>query len=58
MTSNYHWETELVAVIGTGGYKISSNKANDHILRNAQAPHDRQARLQKLLDLVLSNART
>ena len=58
MTTSFHWETELVAVIGTGGYKISSNKANDHILRNAQAPHDRQARLQKLLDLVLSNART
>ncbi len=31
MTTNFHWETELVAVIGTGGYKISSNKANDHI---------------------------
>ena len=31
MTSNYHWETEMVAVIGTGGYRISSSKANDHI---------------------------
>src|SRR6266700_1848210 len=31
MTTNFHWETELVAVIGTGGYKISSNKADDHV---------------------------
>jgi len=31
MTTNFHWETELVAVIGTGGYRISSNKADDHI---------------------------
>src|SRR2546425_90009 len=22
MTSSYHWETEMVAVIGTGGYKV------------------------------------
>jgi fumarylpyruvate hydrolase len=31
MTGNYHWETEMVAVIGTGGYKIPAAKANDHI---------------------------
>jgi fumarylpyruvate hydrolase len=31
MTSNYHWETEMVAVIGTGGYKIPAAKANGHI---------------------------
>ena len=31
MTSNYHWETEMVAVIGTGGYKIAAPKANDHV---------------------------
>src|SRR6266705_4488798 len=31
MTSNYHWETEMVAVVGTGGYKVPAAKANDHI---------------------------
>src|SRR6266487_3697070 len=31
MTSNYHWETEMVAVVGTGGYKIPAAKANEHI---------------------------
>jgi fumarylpyruvate hydrolase len=31
MTGNYHWETEMVAVIGTGGYKIPAAKANDHV---------------------------
>ena len=31
MTSNYHWETEMVAVVGTGGYKIPAAKANDHV---------------------------
>lgn len=31
MTSNYHWETEMVAVMGTGGYKIPAAKANEHI---------------------------
>ncbi len=31
MTSSYHWETEMVAVIGTGGYKIPAAKANEHI---------------------------
>ena len=31
MTTNYHWETEMVAVVGTGGYKIPAAKANEHI---------------------------
>jgi fumarylpyruvate hydrolase len=31
MTGNYHWETEMVAVIGTGGHKIPAAKANEHI---------------------------
>jgi fumarylpyruvate hydrolase len=31
MTTNYHWETEMVAVMGTGGYKIPAAKANEHI---------------------------
>jgi fumarylpyruvate hydrolase len=31
MTSNYHWETEMVAVMGSGGYRISAAKANDHV---------------------------
>lgn len=31
MTSNYHWETEMVAVLGSGGYKIPAERANDHV---------------------------
>jgi fumarylpyruvate hydrolase len=31
MTSNYHWETEMVAVMGTGGHKIPAAKANEHV---------------------------
>jgi len=31
MTSNYHWETEMVAVIGSGGHKIPAAKANEHV---------------------------
>jgi fumarylpyruvate hydrolase len=31
MTTNYHWETEMVAVIGAGGSKIAAAKANEHI---------------------------
>ena len=31
MTTNYHWETEMVAVVGTGGYRIPAAKANEHI---------------------------
>jgi fumarylpyruvate hydrolase len=31
MTSNYHWETEMVALIGKGGYKIAVERANDHV---------------------------
>jgi fumarylpyruvate hydrolase len=31
MTSNYHWETEMVAVMGTGGYKIPAARANEHV---------------------------
>jgi len=29
MTGNYHWETEMVAVLGSGGYKIPAERAND-----------------------------
>src|SRR5258705_3465608 len=31
MTSNYHWETEMIAVIGTVGRRISAAKPNDHV---------------------------
>ena len=31
MTSKYHWETEMVAVIGKGGSKIAGEKANEHV---------------------------
>jgi fumarylpyruvate hydrolase len=31
MTSNYHWETEMVAVMGSGGTKIPAAKANEHV---------------------------
>jgi fumarylpyruvate hydrolase len=31
MSSNYHWETEMVAVIGKGGYKIAAERANEHV---------------------------
>ena len=31
MTVNYHWETEMVAVLGSGGYKIPAERANDHV---------------------------
>ena len=31
MTGNYHWETEMVAVIGSGGYRIPADKANEHV---------------------------
>lgn len=31
MTTNYHWETELVAVLGKGGSRISTDRANDHV---------------------------
>ncbi len=31
MTGNYHWETEMVAVLGSGGYKIPAERANDHV---------------------------
>jgi len=31
MTGNYHWETELVAVIGSGGHKIPTTKADEHV---------------------------
>jgi fumarylpyruvate hydrolase len=30
-TENFHWETELVAVIGTGGARIAAERANDHV---------------------------
>ena len=30
-SSNYHWETEMVAVIGKGGTRIPQEKANEHI---------------------------
>ena len=31
MSSNYHWETEMVALIGKGGYKIAAASANEHV---------------------------
>jgi fumarylpyruvate hydrolase len=31
MSSNYHWETEMVALIGKGGYKIAAERANEHV---------------------------
>jgi len=31
MTGNYHWETEMVAVIGKAGYKIAAEHANEHV---------------------------
>ena len=31
MTTNYHWETEMVALIGKGGHKIAAERANDHV---------------------------
>ncbi len=31
MTANYHWEAEMVAVIGSGGSRIAAAKANDHL---------------------------
>jgi fumarylpyruvate hydrolase len=31
MTGNYHWETEMVAVIGTGGHRVPAAKANEHV---------------------------
>ena len=30
-SENYHWETEMVAVIGQGGRRIPADRANDHI---------------------------
>ena len=31
MTSDYHWETEMVVALAKGGYKITSDKANEHV---------------------------
>ena len=31
MSTNYHWETEMVAVIGKGGFRIPVEKVNDHV---------------------------
>jgi fumarylpyruvate hydrolase len=31
MTENYHWETEMVAVIGKSGARIPADKANDYV---------------------------
>lgn len=31
MTGNYHWETEMVAAIGTGGHSIAVERANNHV---------------------------
>ena len=30
-SENYHWETEMVAVIGQGGRRIPAERANEHI---------------------------
>ncbi len=31
MSSDYHWETEMVVAIGKGGYKIAADKASEHV---------------------------
>ena len=31
MTSDYHWETEMVVAVAKGGYKITADKANEHV---------------------------
>ncbi len=31
MSSDYHWETEMVVAIGKGGYRISADKGNEHV---------------------------
>jgi len=31
MTANYHWETEMVAVLSKGGYRIPAASANEHV---------------------------
>jgi len=31
MTGNYHWETEMVAVIGKSGARIPAEKVNDYV---------------------------
>src|SRR2546422_5769960 len=66
MTSSYHWETEMVAVIGTGGYKIPATKANEHIwgyavgldmtrrdLRSEEHTSELQSRLHLVCRLLL-----
>jgi fumarylpyruvate hydrolase len=30
-TENYHWETEMVAVLASGGFQIPVEEANDHV---------------------------
>jgi fumarylpyruvate hydrolase len=31
MTSDYHWETEMVVALARGGYRIAADKANEHV---------------------------
>lgn len=31
MSSDYHWETEMVVAIAKGGYKIAADKAEEHV---------------------------
>jgi len=31
MSGNYHWETEMVAVMGSSGYRISAERADDYV---------------------------
>jgi fumarylpyruvate hydrolase len=31
MSSDYHWETELVVALGKGGYRIPVDQANEHV---------------------------
>jgi fumarylpyruvate hydrolase len=31
MSSDYHWETEMVVAIGVGGHRILESKANEHV---------------------------
>ena len=40
MSQNYHWETELVAVLSKGGYKVKAADANSLIWGYAISPQD------------------
>src|SRR5260221_14736163 len=38
LSTNYHWETEMVAVVGTGGKKIPAIRAEVNIWADAGGP--------------------